>query len=194
MGRLLTTLLLACTLCAAAPCAAWADDTQASDSNKVYANQMPDNSFLYETSIAELASADSFYDGQTVLITGEAVGDAINDEYDANKCWITLQETGDVDNPSVASVVMAKDQASMIDSFGRYGQTGATLQVRGTYHLDCSDHQGESDIHADEVSVVAQGSAVEHEVNPFQILGAVAVVLVGVGLTVGYLYLRDRAR
>lgn len=49
--------------------------------NKVYVNQLSDSSFLYETAIADLAEADSYYEGLTVLVKGEVVGDRVNDEF-----------------------------------------------------------------------------------------------------------------
>ena len=64
---------------------AWADEeesaTQSVDTNGniVNVNQMPDSSFLYNTDIADLAGAESFHDTQTVQVTGEVVGDHIND-------------------------------------------------------------------------------------------------------------------
>lgn len=163
------------------------------DNNQVYPNQMPDSSFLYETSIAELASADSFYDGQTVMVEGEVVGDRVNDELNSAMCWITLQEL-DAENPSVVAVTMSKDQSQIIDTYGKYNTTGTTLQVRGTFHLDCDDHQGESDIHVTEVSAVAQGASTPSEVNPVIVIAAVVTILVGAALTGLYYFLRERAR
>ena len=61
------------------------------NSNRVYVNQLSDSSFLYDTSIADLSQADSYYEGQTVLVKGEVVGDRINDESNGDYCWITLQ-------------------------------------------------------------------------------------------------------
>ena len=34
---------------------------------------------------------------------------------------------------------------------------GAILQVRGTFHLVCADHEGQSDLHAEAVTVIAPG-------------------------------------
>ena len=45
--------------------------------NSIDDGQTSDNSFLYDASIADLAGADSYYDKQTVQVTGEVVGEAI---------------------------------------------------------------------------------------------------------------------
>ena len=45
--------------------------------NRVNPQQMPDSSFLYDTSIAELANADPYMNNQTVQVVGEAIGDIL---------------------------------------------------------------------------------------------------------------------
>lgn len=189
-----TALFLVLVSCYGVLTPAWADDpSDDPDDNQVYVNQLPDSSFLYETSIADLAQADSFYEGQVVLVQGEVVGDRINDASQDDLCWITLQDT-DADNPSVVSVVMTKDQTSIIDTYGAYGKTGTTLQVRGIFHLQCSVHQGMSDIHVDEVSAVAPGATVESPVDKRFVVLAVISVLAGLGLMGIYRIQRERLR
>ena len=69
-----------CVLAAVLLCAgvAWADEGQESSkpNNHVYVNQLSDSSFLYQTTIADLAQADSYYEGQTVFVQGEVVATA----------------------------------------------------------------------------------------------------------------------
>ena len=158
------------------------DQSETEDpNNKVYVNQLSDSSFLYETAIADLAEADSYYEGLTVLVKGEVVGDRVNDEFREDTCWITLQD--DKKNPSVVAVFMTKDQSSIIDTYGQYGKVGTQLQVRGTYHLECSEHQGMSDIHAEEVSALQEGYT-------FGI--AIVACVIGVALMAAYYIKRER--
>lgn len=186
---LLITLVSFC----GAPCA-WADDpANDPEDNQVYVNQLPDSSFLYETSIADLAQADSFLDGQVVLVQGEVVGDRINDELQEGHCWITLQDINS-DNPSVVSVVMGDDKTSLIDTYGAYGKTGTTLRVRGIFHLQCNTHQGMSDIHVDEVSAVAPGATHDIPVDTRLLALAVISILAGLGLMGLYYIRRERLR
>ncbi len=164
----------------AAPATAFAEEEEAKSTNSVYVNQLSDSSFLYQTSIADLAKADSYYEGQTVLVQGEAVGDRINDELQPENCWITLEEM-DSANPAVVSVFMSMEQSGVIDEYGRYGVQGTTLQVRGIFHLECGDHQGMSDIHVEEVSAVAAGHAIAKPVNYTILLaGGLACVVGGI--------------
>lgn len=180
--------------CAVAVPHAWADDDagggQLTAHNQVYVNQLADSSFLYETSIADLAEADSYYEGQTVMVKGEVVGDQVNDENDPNMCWITLQDKEEI--RSVVAVLMTKDQAKSIDTFGAYGRTGTTMQVRGIFHLECDDHQGMSDIHAEEVSAIAQGQTDDDEINPRLLSFGVLSVAVGLILFGVYHYRREK--
>lgn len=167
------------------------DQSETEDpNNKVYVNQLSDSSFLYETAIADLAEADSYYEGLTVLVKGEVVGDRVNDEFREDTCWITLQD--DEENPSVVAVFMTKDQSSIIDTYGQYGKVGTQLQVRGTYHLECSEHQGMSDIHAEEVSALQEG----YEQNPapnMRTFGlAIVACVIGVALMAAYYIKRER--
>lgn len=159
-------------------------------SNKIYVNQLSDSSFLYETSIADLAEADSYYEGQTVLVKGEVVGDRVNDEFRRNNCWITLQDSET--SPSVISVFMTKDQSSIIDTYGQYGTVGTQLQVRGTFHLECAEHQGLSDIHAEEVSAIQKGY--ESTPAPNMRILSIAVVACALGaiLMIAYHIKRER--
>lgn len=160
--------------------------------NQVNPYQRPDSSFIYDTLISDLASADSYFDGQTVQVTGEVVGDPIREISDPEHRWITVQAT-DGSYAQVA-VFMSADSASLIDTFGAYGKKGTTLQARGTFNLACDDHEGLSDLHADSVVVVEQGSVTEQEfkLQSF-ILGAIFAVA-GLVLVAVFYRVRERQR
>ena len=186
-----------CVLAVVLLCAgvAWADEGQESSkpSNHVYVNQLSDSSFLYQTTIADLAQADSYYEGQTVLVQGEVVGDRINDEMQPDNCWVTLQDD-DPTNPSVVSVFMTMEQAKNIDTYGSYGVTGTMLQVRGTFHLVCADHEGQSDLHAEAVTVIAPGERYPDEFDFNAFVPGIVVVVVGLVMLGVFYWLRERQR
>lgn len=196
---LLVALACCLVLSFAAAFPAWADEeesaTQSVDTNGniVNVNQMPDSSFLYNTDIADLAGAESFHDTQTVQVTGEVVGDHINDELDPDLCWITLQSTK-ADDYSLVSVLMTNEQAKLIENYGNYNTDGTILQVRGTFYLSCSEHQGLSDIHAKEVTVVKQGSLRKHPVNDAVLWTSCLAVGLGVLSLFTYSFLRERRK
>lgn len=183
---------LALILLVAVPCA-WADeqgDQARSAGNQVYVNQLPDSSFLDETSIADLAQADSYYDGQTVLVKGEVVGDAVNDEFDGSRCWLTLQDVDD--RQSVASVSIDRSDLSLVDTFGGYQRVGTMLQVSGTFNLKCREHQGLTDIHATDVASLSKGSQAALAVDGRILAAGVAAMLAGAALMGAYYLKRER--
>ena len=171
------------------PSPACADD----DENLVNPQQRPDSSFIYDTSIAALGSADAYYDNQTGQVVSEVIGDSIREGLDNRHKWITLA-ANEKDSTSTVSVSMTAEQAAKIDTYGKYGTTGTKLQVRGTFHLVCTEHEGLTDLHADIVTVVEKGKHHEDEfdVNAF-VPGAIATAL-GLALMGVFYYLRERQR
>lgn len=196
-------LMLSCALFASVAFGgslAWADDETPkadqvveSSGNTVNVNQMPDSSFLYNTEIKELTGAEAFHDAQQVQVRGEVVGDRINDESAADLYWISLQSTSQNDYSTIA-VLMTREQASLIDSYGNYKNTGTELQVRGTFYLSCPEHQGLSDIHAQEANVLHSGAELEHTINPGIAWLAALTVGLGVLCFVVYCVLRERRK
>lgn len=160
--------------------------------NQVNPYQSPDSSFIYDTLISDLASADSYFDGQTVQVTGEVVGDSIHEISDPDSRWITVQAT-DGSYAQVA-VFMSAESASLIDTFGAYGKKGTTIQVRGTFNLACDDHEGLSDLHAESVVVVEQGSQTEQEFDPKSFIPGAVFTVVGLILVAVFYRVRERQR
>lgn len=182
---------LACALAlpvAAAP-AAWADEP-ADGANFVDVTQLPDSSFIYDTSITDLSTADSYYDKQTVQVTGEVVGDRI-DAGDGRHCWIQLESSTD---SSTVAVYMTNESADKIDTFGAYGRKGTTLQVRGTFQLACSAHDGVSDLHAQVVSVTEKGKSTPDEFRIEAFFPGFVAVFIGLAMMVVFYMLRERQR
>ncbi len=165
----------------------------AAPDNKLNVSQLPDSSFIYDITIKELASADSYMDGQTVQVTGEVVGDRILPELDSSDCWVMLQSSGEGDDSEVA-VYMPLTASESIDTYGAYGKRGTTLQVRGTFNLACKDHQGASDLHSESVAVVARGSVEEMEFNYMRLVPGLVLLLIGSLLLIAFDIMRERQR
>ena len=181
---------LAVALALAFPCLAAAEE---GDGTVVDPTQRADNSFIYDTTVESLFEQASLYDERTVQIIGEVVGDRIEANDGTGNCWVMLTSM-DEGNSSSISVLLSADQANQIDHYGRYGVTGTTLQVRGTYHQACGEHDGLPDLHATNSSVLAKG--VEHPdlLNPVDFLPGIVLILVGLGLMGLYMFARERMR
>lgn len=180
--------LIALTCALGAPRDAWA-----ADENLVNPQQRPDSSFIYDTAISALNSADTYYDNQTVQVVGEATGDIINVDIAGDHKWVNLSAEEQGVTYSIA-VYMRQSSAARIDTLGGYGKTGTTLQVRGTFHLVCPDHEGVTDIHADVVSVVDSGSEHPDEFSPQAFIPGGVAVVIGFVLMFIFYRLRERQR
>ncbi len=166
-------------------------DEPAEGANAVDTAQLPDSSFIYDTSISDLSTADTYYDRQTVQVTGEVIGDKIEAGADDRHCWITLSSAG---GASTVSVYLTDEAAAKIDSFGKYNVKGTTLQVRGTFHLACSEHDGASDIHAQVVTVTERGKAMPDVFDIWSFVPGAVAVIVGLALMAVFYVLRERQR
>ena len=152
-----------------------------------------DNSFIYDTTIEALFDQASLYDDRTVQIVGEVVGDRIEVNDGTNNCWVMLTSL-DEDDPASISVLLSADQANQIDHYGRYGVTGTTLQVRGTYHQACDEHEGLPDLHATNSSVLAKGSEHPDVFDLASFMPGVMAIAFGL-ILIGVFYIaRERMR
>lgn len=160
--------------------------------NRINTSQLPDSSFIYDISIEELANADSYVNGQTVQVTGEVVGDRIIAEDNPAYCWVTLQSVNKTDSELI--VYMPLTQARSIDTYGAYGKRGTTLQVRGTFQLSCTDHQGSSELHAENVAIVAKGATEHIPFDASQMIPGLLLVILGCILALTYNVIQERQR
>ena len=173
----------------ACPQAAFADEPAEGD-NAVNVTQLPDSSFIYDTSITDLSTADTYYDQQTLQVTGEVVGDR-STAGDGRHCWLQLASPSD---SSTVSVYLTNESADKVDTYGTYGRKGTTLQVRGTFNLACPDHDGASDLHAQVVTVTEKGKATPDEFNINAFIPGAVTVMIGLAMMVVFYLLRERQR
>ena len=173
----------------ACPQAAFADEPAEGD-NAVNVTQLPDSSFIYDTSITDLSTADTYYDKQTVQVTGEVVGDRIT-AGDGRNCSLQLASPSD---SSTVSFYLTNESADKVDTYGAYGRKGTTLQVRGTFNLACPDHDGASDLHAQVVTVTEKGKATPDEFDINAFTPGMVTVMIGLAMMVVFYLLRERQR
>lgn len=162
-----------------------------SEENRVNPQQKPDSSFIYDTSISALQEADSYLNDQTVQVTGEVVGDRIKAEFDPGYCWIVLQAN---DSYAEVPVFLSLGDTEPIDTYGAYGRKGTTLQIRGTFHLSCPEHQGLTDLHADTVTVVEKGSVTQQVLDLRAFLPGGVLVAVGLVMLLVFRHMREGRR
>ena len=162
------------------------------EDNLVNPQQKPDSSFIYDTSISALQGADSYLNDQTVQVTGEVIGDRIRAEFDPGYSWIVLQGSDRVQ--SEIPVFMDTESTEIIDTYGAYGRKGTTLQVRGTFHLICPEHEGLTDLHADTVTFVEKGSVTEQPFDIGAFLPGLMLVAIGFIMLIVFHQMREGQR
>ncbi len=187
--RAFASLLLAGLLVVANMGVAFAADE---DENLVDPAQRADNSFIYDTTIESLFEQAALYDNRTVQVEGEVIGDRISAGHRGGY-WITLTVL-DVEDKSSISVLMSEEQANQIDSYGKYGVTGTILQVRGTYHQACNEHEGLPDIHATISSVMSKGEEHPDVFHAEDFVPGLLAVLIGGALMGAFYVVRERTR
>ncbi|MEY8459614.1 hypothetical protein AALA69_00580 [Eggerthellaceae bacterium 24-137] len=166
--------------------------TGTNENNLMNPQQKPDSSFIYDTSIKSLQEADPYLNDQTVQVTGEVVGDRIKAEFDPGFCWIVLQSN----DGQYTEVPVFLDQTltEAIDTYGAYGRKGTTLQVRGTFHLACPDHEGLTDLHADTVNVVSRGYEADQKLDPSAFVPGAVLTAAGLVMLLVFRQMREGQR
>ena len=205
-------LMLAFVLAFALPVSAYAEDDgpPSSDSaanattkpatsvdgnaeNIVDPTQRADNSFIYDTTIEDILAETSLHDGRIVQFVGEAIGDRVLDDASGKYCWVTVESMADGSDANI-SVYMTVEQTEQIDHFGRYGVTGTTLQIRGTFNQACSNHEGLIDVHATNVGVMAHGVEHPDTLNLSNFGFGFFLILAGGALMAAFYFVRERMR
>ena len=198
-------MMLAFALAIALPASAFAEDEASSSSgsaastsptnaeNIVDPTQRADNSFIYDTTIEDILAETSLHDGRIVQFVGEAIGDRVLDDAGGKYCWVTVESMADGSDANI-SVYMTVEQAEQIDHFGRYGVTGTTLQIRGTFNQACSNHEGLVDVHATNVGVMARGVEHPDTLNLSNFGFGIFLIIIGAALMAAFYFVRERMR
>jgi hypothetical protein len=142
------------------------------------------------TLMAPLASSESgqslienanSFDGKTVTFRGEAIGVMIRGDY----AWVNI-----LDGDYAIGVWCRAENAENVSFIGDYSHTGDTVEVAGTFHMACTEHGGDLDIHADNFAIVAQGREVDRSTSlP---LAALSIVLAAAAIFITFYLWRIR--
>ena len=130
--------------------------------------------------VPQLVEQGQIWDGHTVELTGEAIGDLM---IRGENGWLNVLDRG-----TVLGVWGAREQLAAVQYLGDYDNMGDTVYVRGTFNLACKEHGGDMDIHIQDLKVIKRGGPVVHPVNPWRLGFAVAA---GVSAVIMGVLLRD---
>ena len=124
-----------------------------------------------------LLGASYRLDGKTVRFTGVATGAAL--AADDGHVWICVKSAG-----HAIGVLVDAEQAAQVTHFTDYTNEGDDIVVEGTFNRACAEHAGELEVHAENISVEAQGGPVERPVPDVRLVVAVVLALLALVATI----------
>ncbi|MCF0104058.1 MAG: hypothetical protein HUJ51_01525 [Eggerthellaceae bacterium] len=162
------------------------------DNNKVKPAQSCDSSFIYEVSISDLTNNVTQFDSKHVQISGEVIGDLIEVDSYPDLVWICLRSTQGPDD--TISVIVNRQDAEQIDSYGKYNVRGTIVQVFGSFHLTCKDHEGECDLHCQNFKIIEKGYTFCETFNIFSFLLSLICCLIAIDIFLFYNIKKESAK
>lgn len=113
--------------------------------------------FAQSISSEELIKNASRYDGQTVIFSGEVIGDVMSR---GNYAWLNVN-----DGRNAIGIWAPKAALQDIKWSGSFKSIGDEVEVAGVFHRACLEHGGDLDIHALIVRKTASGRAIKDNIN-----------------------------
>jgi hypothetical protein len=131
---------------------------------------------IHQVNVRILLEAPESYDGQTVQISGELIGQAL---YQKHGVWFHLLD----EEGSAIGIWAQKEELPPLTYYGKFGVQGDRLSLRGTFFKACPIHGGDTDIHLLEIDEIHPGRILESEkVNPFKWYFLIMLLMLFLGL------------
>ena len=132
----------------------------------------------YSETFDELITKCKEYDGKTVTIEGEVVGEVALRGKRKGFAWLNIS-----DGNYGIGVFAPTSMVPVINHTGNYKTKGDTLSVVGILHRACPEHGGGLDIHAAQIRLTAKGHYIQHIVKPerirlFFLITLIAVIII----------------
>lgn len=156
--------------------------------------------FLYAqeeiVTVNDILSNPKQFDGKEVRLRGEVVQFKVktsggyfiqlNDDPYVKK---SIAEGSKPKGTNCAISVFVKDELSKkIKYFGSYRYKGDVIEITGKFNVSCSEHSGETDVHADSLKVLKRGYPIKHPLN-IKLLGfSIALFLISTFVLVYWEY------
>jgi hypothetical protein len=129
-------------------------------------------------SLNEILSAPDKFDGKTVEVEGEVVGDYFQGKGGA---WINVLDRGS----NIGIFISDKSMLKKIKHRGSYKIRGDVVRIKGIFFKNCFLHR-EQDIHPQDIKVVRKGFVKEESPSLFKV--KLAVVSFIICLTTALIY------
>ena len=122
------------------------------------------------------------YDGETVTFKGEVIGDKM---IRGESTWINVHdETGAI------GVFCPKESVEEIEYLGSYKFLGDRISVKGIFHRFCSEHGGDTDIHAEKITIIKKGEETPHPLDPRKVKTSIILAVIVFALAILHLIIR----
>jgi hypothetical protein len=100
-------------------------------------------------------------DSQTVVYTGEVIGDVMKR---GDYTWLNISDGSNTIGVWVATSLVEANAMP-----GRYNEHGDEVRITGVFHRACAQHGGDMDIHAEQLALVRSAYSVSHAVTPWMV-------------------------
>ncbi len=139
--------------------------------------------------VKSLLGASYRLDGKTVRFSGVATGAPLAADGDGH-VWVCVKSAG-----RAIGVWMDAEQAAQVAHFAGYTGEGDDIVVEGVFNRVCAAHAGELEVHAESVSVEAQGGSLAHPLSaPRLVCAALLAAAALVAVVVCHVFLRRTGR
>ena len=106
--------------------------------------------FAESINIINLIEKGRDYDSKKIAVEGEVIGHLMKR---GDFVWFNID-----DKTASIGIWSDLDLAAKIKYLGRHAATGDWVRVDGVFHAHCPIHGGDTDIHADGVTVIERGN------------------------------------
>ncbi len=113
--------------------------------------------YAQQISSTELINNAKEYDGKGVVYVGEAVGDVM---MRGDFAWVNIN-----DGENAIGVWLNKELAGEIKFTGSYRSKGDRLEITGVFQRNCTQHGGDTDIHAQGIRKISSGRVVSEKLD-----------------------------
>jgi len=115
------------------------------------------NIYAQNVSSKELFNKQEFFDGKEIIYRGRIIGEMMCRD---KGCWLNVKDE------DFAIGIWVPSEISFIPKYTTsYKYQGDEIEVRGIFNRRCKQHLGEADIHAQEITLIREGSEVEHRLS-----------------------------
>jgi hypothetical protein len=135
-------------------------------------------------SLGELMAQQQEYDGKPVNYEGEVVGDIM---LRGENAWVNVH-----DADGAIGIFCPRELTGEIEYKGSYDFIGDVILARGIFNYSCDLHGGDTDIHAESLSVVRKGESISHPLEERKVTAGIILSAITILFLIGYLVTRRR--